>query len=156
MKLLLRILMLPVAGVLLFVGLVLLIYVRAHFEHNRILQVQVESLATEVSHPEPTVILASRAQVTKSRGNGGNCFYFAGQVRRHNGISQVDVIKFYQNQPVELRFIRRGQFDGAIPDNLKLPTRWGLSSEMAQEKLYMVYTWAPNGFEDATFDLRCA
>lgn len=110
---------------------------------------------SKIRHPLDTSSVAFESRVDRPPGNGTNCFYFVGELRRYWG-TRTSIYAFYtDNNEVELEFVENGKLSARVPYGLSELSNWSISSANSQDNLYLVYSLNSDFDEFASFDLRC-
>ena len=127
--------------------------IRAYVTNNQILSEYKQDLE-KVSHPPDTSLIVSQSQVRRPSGNGNNCYYFVGEVRRFPG-DRLAIKNFYKNQSVYVDFFDTQLDNQKYPDEIgKLP-RWATSQINSGANFYLVYILETRIDDFNSFDLRC-
>ncbi len=108
------------------------------------------------------LLISLLGYVRNPPGNGGNCFYFLGEIRQYSG-SQSEISSFYEEKPVSVDFAINGKFSQQIPYGLDDLSQWPIkSTSFSNQNIYIVYWLVPDdqppygnpNVDD--LDLRCS
>jgi len=129
-------------------------YMAKHIAHDRQLS-EYKDEFQKLRHPPDTSSVAFESRVERPTGNGNNCFYFVGELRRYWG-TRSSIEAFYAVQEgVELEFVENGKLSERVPYGLDSLSNWSRSSANSNDNLYVVFTLNDDFHEFASFDLRC-
>jgi hypothetical protein len=137
-------------GISLLILLIVFNLFQVKLDHDRILS-QYESEFRTLAHPPNTSTLSYKGMVTRSSGNGTNCFYFVGEIREFSG-DKSRIKTFYDR---EVEFLENGKFGKKVPFGLDELSNWEIPLNSSSEKLYLIFFLTANYDEPSNFDLRC-
>jgi hypothetical protein len=143
----------PVAWVCLLGGIFSYSVGKAYNRNNQILS-EYEQKFHKLPHPTDTSVVAFKRKVTHPTGNGSNCFYFVGEVRRFSG-DRSSIKSFYADKQVQLHFFENKQIDRSYLYGLDQLSKWDSSETNSNENFYLVYTLDISMDEYNDIDWRC-
>jgi len=136
--------------------LVVVHYIAQHTAHDRQLS-EYKDEFQKIRYPPDTSSVAFESGVHPPTGNGHNCFYFVGELRRYWG-TRSSIEAFYAVQEgVEWEFVENGKLSERVPYGLDSLSNWSIASANSKDNLYVVYILIPDfdEFDSDSFDLRC-
>ncbi len=143
----------PVALICLLIGTLVSSFHKAHIMNNQILS-EHEQEFRKIPHPTDTPVIAFKSKVIRPTGNGSNCFYFIGEVRRFSG-NRSNLAAFYADKQVQLHFFENKQRDRSYLYGLDQLSNWDISETHSSKNFYLVYTLDSRYDDDNSIDLRC-